>query len=46
MRRKFVVAALLSALCAASTTLAYWIHIRFIRVDVVLYSAVMNGSRA
>jgi len=42
MRRKFVVAALLSALCAASTTLAYWIHIRFFRVDVVLYSALLD----
>lgn len=42
IRRKFVVAALLSALFAALTTAVYWVHVRFFRVDVVLYSALLD----
>ena len=40
--RKFVAAVWLSALFAAVTVAVYWIHVRFFRVDVVLYSALLD----
>ena len=39
---KFVEAARLSALFMALTVAVYWVHVRFFRVDVVLYSAVFD----
>jgi hypothetical protein len=40
--RKFVVAAWLSALFVALTVAVYWAHVRYFRVDVVLYSAMLD----
>jgi len=40
--RKFVVAVFLSALFAAVTVALYWVHVRYLRVDVVLYSALLD----